>query len=263
MRESTLPASQPSATMVFMPDQALTQAVWTALSTTHRPLALLHGQARRYPAAIAPFAAIESPSAAALGDLRQLLSPGETVFLQGARPPDIPGLLWGGVIPCLQMIFPAAAELPRCDPTIPIESLDCSHATEMMDLITLAYPGYFRPETCRMGRYFGVRDAGIHSAGIRDAGIHSVKGRLVAMGGERLCLDPWHEISGVCTHPDYTGGGFGTAILRQLLGLHRDAALRSWLWVTETNYKAIDLYLRLGFEVVHRSEHGRITRVAD
>ena len=118
----------------------------------------------------------------------------------------------------------------------------------MVDLITLAYPGYFRAETCRMGRYFGVRNAA---------------GQLVAMGGERLCLDPWHEISGVCTHPEYTRQGFGTAILRQLLALHRDAGLRSWLWVTETNRKAIDLYLRLGFEVIHRTEHGRITRVAD
>ena len=112
--------------MIVMPDHILTQAVRAALSTTHRHLAQLHGQASRYPAAIAPFAAIEASNAAAFEDLLQLLSPGETVFLQGVQPPEIPGLRWGGVIPCLQMIFPVLTELPPSDPTIAVERLDCS-----------------------------------------------------------------------------------------------------------------------------------------
>ncbi len=231
----------------------LPHAVWRALTSSHRPLALVHGQARRYPAEVAPFAALETASSAALHNLLALLAPTESVYLLGHPPPAIRGLRWDGVVPCLQMVFPPDAPLPPPSTGTPaIQPLTCDHALELLDLITLAYPGYFRSQTCRMGRYWGVRDS---------------DGTLIAMGGERLVLaapgqPTWREISGLCTHPSRPGRGLGTALLAHILAQHRAEGSRSWLHVTQNNLRAITLYQRLGFQTVRGIEAHRLRRVA-
>lgn len=234
-----------------MPQDPLADAIWQALQTSHRHLALRVGKASRYPAAVAPFAAVEDHSQNALNDLTGLLSPGESVYVMGHRPPDTPNLRCDGMVACLQMVFRDAAALPRESRSAEIEPLDCSRAAEMLDLINLAFPGYFRPETCRMGRYYGIRDP---------------QGRLIAMGGERLVLTApdqtsWPEVSGLCSHPDAAGRGLGTAIIRRILAVHRAEGSTSWLHVADTNHRAIDLYLRLGFQTLRRVELHRMKRV--
>ena len=229
-----------------LPDP-LPTIIWEALTTSHAHLAQTHRHARRYPGDIAPFAALEHPTPEALHDLATLLQPGETTHLLGPHPPAVPSLHWQAVVPCLQMVFPENAPLPTT-PSTAIDPLTCAHSPEMLDLIAVAYPGYFRSQTCRMGRYFGIR---------------APDGTLLAMGGERLIAHPWREISGLCTHPNHPGGGLGTAIIIHLLALHRAEGSRSWLWVVETNLRAIALYHRLGFETVHRSELHRLQRPAN
>jgi predicted GNAT family acetyltransferase len=87
-----------------------------------------------------------------------------------------------------------------------------------------------------MGPYFGIRD----------------HGRLVAMCGERMNIrdlreGEFHEISGLCTHPEFRGRGYAPALLVYLLLHHRAAGLRSYLHVASDNATAIALYQRLGF----------------
>ena len=227
----------------------LARSIWVALTTSHEHLALTDGLAKRYPAEVAPFAAIEQSTEAALRDLRDLLAPGESVYLMGDRPPAAAGLRHDAVVPCLQMLFPPDEAVPNEDHKANIDPLDCTHATVMLDLITLAYPGYFRSQTCRMGSYFGVRDAA----------------QLVAMGGERLMLEAdgrrWAEISGLCTHPLHTGKGYGTALLLHILRHQRAAGAQPWLHVVETNSRAIDLYHHLGFQSIRRVELRCVTRI--
>ena len=236
----------------IMPSDPLFQPVWHALTTRQSALAVTHGQARRYPAAVAPFAALESASPEALEDLVPLLTPGESIYLLGERIPATSGLHHDGCVPCLQMVFPEQAPLPAPEPPLcPIEELSCAHASEMLSLIDLAYPGYFRSETCRMGRYWGARNA---------------RGTLIAMGGERFVLGPpggppWREISGLCRHPELADRGLGTAILLHILRQHREEGSRSWLHVTATNNRAVALYRRLGFETLRRIEAHRFQRV--
>jgi predicted GNAT family acetyltransferase len=105
----------------------------------------------------------------------------------------------------------------------------------MVALTTLAFPGFFRQRTCEMGSYYGVRSA---------------SGELIAMGGERLKLDGFTEISAVCTHPSFCGRGLAAAIIWKLVREHRHEGVVSWLHVASTNRRAEELYLRLGFEQI-------------
>ena len=77
---------------------------------------------------------------------------------------------------------------------------------------------------------------------------------LMAMAGERLALDGYSEISGVCTHPAHRGRGLAANLIARLAADHREQGVVSFLHVTATNTRAMALYRRLGFV-----EFGRVT----
>jgi predicted GNAT family acetyltransferase len=144
------------------------------------------------------------------------------------------------------MVLPE--EITPPGPTTETVRLSDANALEMVALTTLAFPGYFRKRTCEMGSYYGVR-----------SGARSV-GELIAMGGERLMLDRYAEISGVFTHPAHRGKGLAASLIWQLVRDHRRDGLVSWLHVGSENRQAIDLYLRMGFKEVREVTLNRISR---
>jgi predicted GNAT family acetyltransferase len=95
----------------------------------------------------------------------------------------------------------------------------------MVDLTTLAFPGFFRARTCEMGNYYGIREGG----------------QLIAMAGERMALPGSREISGVCTHPAHRGKGYAAELVVHLMREHADAGLQSFLHVSSANTPAINL----------------------
>ncbi len=211
--------------------------VWNALQTRHRAFAVMNGSACRYPADMAPFAAVAEPDEKAMCDLYDLLVPGEAVWVAGE---DLRVVKVLETIECLQMLLsPDAAPAGPPHETV---VLNCRNETEMIALTEIAFPGFFRPRTCEMGRYLGIR----------------VDNQLVAMGGERLALEGYTEISGICTHPDHRSRGYAAAIVRQLAAMHRANGIASWLHVTSTNLNAIRLYRGLGFETVSRVMMNRV-----
>ena len=114
----------------------------------------------------------------------------------------------------------------------------------MVALTDVAFPGFFRPATYRMGSYAGVR----------------VNGQFVAMAGERLRLEGYPEVSGICTHPEHRGRGLAAGLIGHLVQAHRRDGLTSWLHVGAPNTRAIDLYLHLGFKRVRNLMLRRISR---
>ena len=89
--------------------------VWHALATKHRHLALSAGDACRYPADVAPFAAVKEPTMAALEGLHSLLKPGEAVWVYGETwpgMPNMPSLCCEGTLDCLQMVLPESVTPP-------------------------------------------------------------------------------------------------------------------------------------------------------
>jgi predicted GNAT family acetyltransferase len=227
-----------------LPDRLFANPVWHALQTKHRHLVVSEGDACRYPVEVVPFAAVAAPTPVALQQLHSLLAPGEVVWLVGEKCPHVSELRFEETLECLQMMLPGEVVPP--DPTIEIARLSDANAAEMVALTDLAFPGFFRKRTCEMGSYYGVRS----------------DGELIAMGGERLMLEGYSEISGVCTHPAHRGKGLAASLIWRLVRDHRRDGLVSWLHVAAANRRALDIYLRLGFEVVRTVTLHRVGRNA-
>lgn len=232
--------------------------VWHALQTRQRRFAEYAGDACKYVSDVAPFAAVGKRDAEASRQLHSLLAPGEIVSMMGEPPVEVPGLKMKGTLPGLQMVLAAGADAPPHPSarkshapgtpvpahSVDISRLSCENAAEMVELTTLAFPGYFRIRTCEMGTYYGVR----------------VGGQLVSMAGERFAFDRYVEISGVCTQPEHTGNGYAAALITRLLEDHRRNGWLSCLHLSAANKRAFDLYERLGFAVNREVQFHRVCR---
>lgn len=217
---------------VVIGEEALDRPVWSALTSAHAPLALVRGRARRYPAIVSRFAALDDASPEAFADLAALVEPGERIMLLSTGPYPIPAA-WTKLVERFidQMVQtgPQPAAVPG-DPPLRLAEAD---VPDMIALTKLTEPGPFAPHTIGMGRYFGHRDPG---------------GRLIAMAGERMRLDGFTEVSAVATHPDARGRGLAAALVAHMTGLIRAEGKTPFLHVlTENPAKA--LYQRLGFVV--------------
>jgi GNAT superfamily N-acetyltransferase len=228
--------------MTDLPEALFANPAWHALKTKHCHFAISAGDACRYPADVAPFAAVAAPTMIALQQLHSLLLPRESVWLIGKRYEHTSGLCFEGTLECLQMVLPREVPLPGG--ASDIVGLSRANAKEMIELTNLAFPGFFRSRTWEMGSYYGVPS----------------RGELVAMGGERLMLNGYPEISSVCTHPAHRGKGYAPSLIWQLARNHRRDGVVSWLHVVATNHHAINLYFSMGFTVVRKVTFHRVSR---
>ena len=204
-----------------------------SLKTEHSRLALgsAAGKALRFPADVIPFGGLAEESVEALAELRELMAPGESIYVTASALPSVDGLEPVLEATGLQMVFPAELELPALVKDVAVRELRAADAPRMVGLTDVAFPGYFRRRTYVLGRYFGVE----------------IDGELIAMAGERLALPGLREISAVCTHPAHRGKGYAGALIAHLMKAQRDAGLASFLHVLATNVGAIGVYERLGF----------------
>lgn len=210
----------------------LDRPVWAALTTRQAHLGHGNALARRYHPDVAPFAALASETPAAYRTLHQLLLPHEEVVLQSAepiRPIEALRMTHVGVIH--QMIAPHP-ETKRTDEPEVIW-LGKADVTDMLDLVRRTRPGPFGNRTCEMGNYIGVRD----------------RGRLIAMAGERMCVDGHVEISAVCVDEDYRGNGLAGGLVKVLRRGIEQRGEAPFLHVFSDNISAIRLYDRLGFQL--------------
>ena len=140
------------------------------------------------------------------------------------------------------MVLPQDVTPPTPSPEI--VPLSNANAQEMVTLTDIAFPGFFCSRTCEMGTYYGIRS----------------NGQLIAMGGERLTLDGYPEISGICTHPANRGKGHAASLIWEIVRKHRRDGDVSWLHVSAENYHAIELYRRMGFKTVRKVILHRLRR---
>lgn len=208
--------------------QPLDNPIWQSLITRHSNLAIANDVAARYPAAVAPFAAVANGSEAAGKRLKEIVGPGESVYLVGVAPPLGSGWQVLQQTSIAQMVCHARIE-PKPGPQF--RALTDADRDDMLGLTARVFPGYFRERTNEMGRYLGIYAGST----------------LAAMAGERMCLDGYVEISAVCTHPDFTSRGFAAHLVAELCNEILSRRLTPILHVNWENARARALYAKLGF----------------
>ncbi len=213
--------------------------VWHSLSGPQMKYSVGTDNVRRYAKGFSPivgFANLEHPN---FDGLARFCEFGEHFYCQG-WPGGIPSgwnmeaestmfkMVWEGPMP-------SAEEAPEAVPLGP------EYASQALELATLTRPGPFGIRTIELGEYFGFFEGD----------------RLIAMAGERLCAGPFHEISGVCTHPDFQGRGFARRLMMKLIFRQLQRNKTPLLHVMHDNTNARQLYERMGF----RNYHELVVRV--
>lgn len=206
----------------------LTNPVYAALTGPHASFAEVRGNARRYPAAVAPFVGLpDELTDADWADAAELLRSGGPGAMM--RPEfEVPdGIKIDRVFDLVQ--FTAPDDLPAADPEAVVLGVD--DVPEMLALIALTDPGPFRSRTIELGTYLGIRR----------------EGELIAMAGTRFSLPEYTEISAVCTHPSARGQGLATRLIRAVAADITATGRTPFLHTGGTNTAAIRLYKSLGF----------------
>jgi predicted GNAT family acetyltransferase len=140
----------------------------------------------------------------------------------------VPGTIVSRTATLAQMV--AEAIIPGTG-DVDFVTLTDMDAPEMRTLAALTKPGPFASLTHRLGGFIGVKR----------------EGRLVAMAGERMRLDGFTEVSGVCTHPDHRGRGYAGALMRTVASRMLARGETPFLHSYADNATAIALYESLGF----------------
>ncbi len=212
----------------------LDRPIWSALTTRQANLAEGGARARRFPAAIGPFADLIDMSAQSFAELAAVMSGSEISVLFTAdavsAPDDFKILL---ADTGEQMIgTPAESTLAGLE----IVTLGAADVPGMMALVELTKPGPFGLRTHELGTFLGIR----------------VDGQLVAMTGERMKPGNYTEMTAVCVHPSHRGRGYAQALLGAVA---RQIVARGeipFLHVFTSNASAIALYRRQGMEIRRR-----------
>lgn len=208
---------------------------WSSLRTRHRDIALLNGEAARYPAEFAPFLGVAHAGVDIAQALTPLVASGESVYLLGVAPVVSDGWQLEAFRPLAQMVCTAPLDVVDGPEIIPLSD---AHRADVLALTALVYPHYFRARTMEMGRYFGIYQ----------------EGRLAAIIGERLGTEAYTEMSAICTHPDFNGRGYARRLTAMLANDTLARGRTPFLHVSHDNTRAKQLYEQIGFR--HRRDIG-------
>ena len=207
----------------------LDHPIWNALASVQSTVAEGDDRARRYPAAMAPFAATRDTSQESYAALRALVSGNDRVALFTSYAIDPPkGFTVELATTAEQMVAPTSISDVAHASVVKLGERDVS---AMRDLVELTKPGPFGRRTHELGRFLGVWD----------------DGQLVAMAGERMKMPGYTEITVVCTHPSHRGQGLGEDVVNAISRRIRARGDIPFLHVFSNNAPAIALYRRLGF----------------
>jgi predicted GNAT family acetyltransferase len=212
----------------------LDHPVWNALTTRQQALAEGGALARRYPLAMAPFAAMADMSAQSFAALGALMSGSDIAVLFTPDPVTAAAEFKILLAETAEQMIGAPAQSPPGG--VEIVTLGANDVAAMMALTELTKPGPFSLRTHELGTFLGIR----------------IDGQLVAMAGERMKPAEYTEITAVCVHPSHRGRGYGQMLLA---AISRQITARGeipFLHVFSNNESAIALYRRQGMEIRRR-----------
>ena len=212
----------------------LDHPIWNALTTRQQTLAEGGAPARRYPPAIAPFAAMADMSAQSFAALGALMTGSDVVVLFTPDPVNAPAELKVLLAETGEQMIgtPAESSIGGAE----IITLGAEDAAAMVELTKLTNPGPFTLRTQELGTFLGIR----------------IDGQLVAMAGERMKPVNYTEITAVCVHPNHRGRGYAQLLLGAVAKGITARGEIPVLHVFSHNHSAIALYRRQGMEIRRR-----------
>jgi ribosomal protein S18 acetylase RimI-like enzyme len=207
----------------------LDNIIWNSLTGPHMKFAAGAGDARRYAKGFSPIVGFRNPEHPDLAALAPFCEPDEHFYCD----------IWSGSAPegwqidkeatMLKMVWEGA--VPADDEAPDAIALRPEHAAEALELATLTNPGPFGLRTIEMGEYFGYFE----------------NSRLIAMAGERMAAGTLHEVSGICTHPQFRGRGLARRLTSKLLRRQMQRGETPFLHVMSANAAARAMYEKMGF----------------
>lgn len=210
----------------------LDRPIWNSLTTHHAANSVSTPRALAMRPSYGSLAAVADSSAESGEELVALIPEQGSLSLFDSipMPPLPPGVRIVRQAPMHQMIADGAA---RLEPNVAALQLGESDAEEMLEFATLTQPGPFLRNTNRLGHFWGLRE----------------KGKLVAMAGQRLKLDGFTEVSGVCVHPDYRGRGYAADLVGLVTAEIEANGEVPFLHVLASNASAIAVYEKIGYAI--------------
>ena len=209
--------------------------IWTALTTKQAQHAHTSALARRFPPEMTLLGALAANTAMAFDSLAQLIQR-DPVTLYFTSPPQIPaGWEIVRAVELHQMVQETEAPPPSAKQDAAPEVIELTpvDVPEMSALYSATRPGRtLCPRIQKLGQFLGIRE----------------EGKLVAMGGLRLHLAGYREITTVATMPGHEGRGYATTIVMALMARIHAAGNKPFLTVGTGNTRAIEIYRRLGFK---------------
>lgn len=226
----------------------LDNPIWQALTTRQACFAEGSGCARKFISDVGPLTGFEDGEEKGYAALAGLLGEKDigAVFLN--QPYEArEGWECLATARLIQMVQESQNTSPPPDGNFDLVELGPDDASQMIALTKLTKPGPFGPRTHELGTYLGIR----HGE------------NLVAMAGERLKVPGFTEVSAVCTHPDYLGGGYAAALMSEIMHRIRERGEIPFLHAREDNARAIALYERLGFRTRWKGHFAVLRKIKD
>jgi predicted GNAT family acetyltransferase len=222
----------------------LDNPAWYALTEKHQAFAIGTNDVKKYQRYVAPWLAHHSSNTNFINEIDPFVETEESCYVFDELPQLPSNYIHETTVNCLQMI--CEQKIDNSNQTASIEKLEDSSADELEALINLVQPGYYSPGTKLMGEYYGIRQ----------------DGKLVAAAGERICLAEFTEVSGVVTHPGFTGRKYAQQLVIHVANKNFDAGLIPYLHVAQTNERAIRLYEYLGFTIRREIDVWKIKKLS-
>ncbi|GAA3589567.1 GNAT family N-acetyltransferase [Flavivirga amylovorans] len=223
---------------MLIPEDALDNPVWFSLTDCHYDHAIDYGNIKFFHPDYGPFGAFinNEDTSFAIEKHAKLIS---DFFIVGDKP-KMP-LHFKEPIEYigLQMIIYNKINKPITETIVELTEW---HYDDLIDLVKLVYPEYFKSKTNTLGQYYGI---------YKD-------NKLVAVTGERMQTNNFIEISAVITHPDYTGKGYAKQLITHTVERILKKNKIPFLHVDQTNVGPIQLYKKLGFIIRRKFSFWRI-----
>lgn len=217
----------------------LDNPVWHSLSESHKPHTITYDETQFYDPEYCPFGgALDTKNSS--NAIAQYSTLSANFFIVGEKPEIPVTVKIKNELVCLQMIIRKSIDIPNTDTIIKLEE---SHRKDLLGLVKIVYPEYFKAKTATLGNYYGIYK----------------NNQLVAVTGERMQMNDYTEVSAVITHPDYLGKGYAKQLVAHTANVILNQNKIAFLHVYEKNFGAIKLYEKLGFETRRKISFWNIT----